>query len=600
MKASIMIAALNIKGNGHANVRHKNNKWYEVWQIMREGRVGVLVVGEAHMTDGKKADIEALFSRVIRLEFTSDLINDRGRAGVAFILNKQLVETENITTTEIIPGRAMLMEMKNVDGTPLSILGVYAPNPPSENATFWTAIKEWFVRHPRVRKPDVMGGDMNVVEDGLDRLPTSNDPSSPVEALDDLKEFFGMIDGWRETYPTTCAYTFSQTPSQGGSQSRIDRINIKRSLFENSFDWNIQTVGIETDHRMVSVRLTTANAPTVGHGRWVWPAHIIRDKILTEFIHSEGLQLEGELEALKQAPEKRTTHYNAQTLWAKFKVGIGDKARERAKIVIPIIVKQIAEQETKLDNILADKDTPQELKKLSSAVIVEKLVRLQKQRYRSSRLSAQIRNRLEGEVIGRYWSLVNKPGKPREIVHRIRKNDNNPETPPQYETNSKRMADIARDYHDRIQSDRSNAPPDVREEKMGTVLGRTPKKCTPEQADILRARLTLEDVILALKMSSNFRAPGLDGITYEIWKILHARYETAKSLNKQAFHILSAMHTVYNDIETYGMIPGTGFSKSWMCPLYKKNDKSDIANYRPISLLNTDYKIMTKALTIKL
>ncbi|KAJ7239235.1 hypothetical protein C8J57DRAFT_1439009 [Mycena rebaudengoi] len=277
---------------------------------MREGRVGVLVVGEAHMTDGKKADIEALFSRVIRLEFTSDLINDRGCAGVAFVLNKQLVETENITTTEIIPGRAMLMEMKNVDGTPLSILGVYAPNPPSENATFWTAIKEWFVRHPRVRKPDVMGGDMNVVEDGLDRLPTSNDPSSPVEALDDLKEFFGMIDGWRETYPTTCAYTFSQTPSQGGSQSRIDRINIKRSLFENSFDWNIQTVGIETDHRMVSVRLTTANAPT----------------------------LEGELEALKQAPEKRTTHYNAQTLWAKFKVGIGDKARERAKIVIPIIV----------------------------------------------------------------------------------------------------------------------------------------------------------------------------------------------------------------------------------------------------------------------
>lgn len=37
-----------------------------------------------------------------------------------------------------------------------------------------------------------------------------------------------------------------------------------------------------------------------------------------------------------------------------------------------------------------------------------------------------------------------------------------------------------------------------------------------------------------------------------------------------------------------------------MCPLYKKNEQTDIANYRPITCLNTDYKIFTKALTTRL
>ena len=37
-----------------------------------------------------------------------------------------------------------------------------------------------------------------------------------------------------------------------------------------------------------------------------------------------------------------------------------------------------------------------------------------------------------------------------------------------------------------------------------------------------------------------------------------------------------------------------------MCPIYKKSDRAEIANYRPITVLNTDYKIFTRVLATRL
>jgi hypothetical protein len=137
---------------------------------------------------------------------------------------------------------------------------------------------------------------------------------------------------------------------------------------------------------------------------------------------------------------------------------------------------------------------------------------------------------------------------------------------------------------------------EVREAKIRTVLENITAKPTEEQYEFMKRQLLEEDVEEALKNSKNNRAAGLDGATYELWKTIHARYLEDLRCNRPAFNLIGLITKAFNDIESYGIVPSTNFSEGWMCPIYKKNDRYKIANYRPITLLNTDYKIMTKAL----
>lgn len=117
---------------------------------------------------------------------------------------------------------------------------------------------------------------------------------------------------------------------------------------------------------------------------------------------------------------------------------------------------------------------------------------------------------------------------------------------------------------------------------------------------MLAALVSEEEVEKALKVSKNNTATGLDGISYEFLKTLNDRYTEDSKQEKPAFNVVSLLTAVFTDIQLHGLIPSTKFAEGWMCPLYKKNDQNEIANYRPITCLNTDYKIFTKTLASRL
>ncbi|PBK59905.1 DNase I-like protein, partial [Armillaria solidipes] len=336
-KASIKIAALNIRGMGNINTWHPDNKWNHVNQIMNTKRIGILIVGEAHLNDERRNAIENMPRNRLRVLHSEDPVSPNAR-GVAIVLNKELTETENVTATEIIPGRALIVETCWHRNEKLSILGIYAPVNPVENARFWASINRFFEENPNIRKPDVMAGDMNITEDPIDRLPARHDYASAVDSLDEVRTSLQLIDGWRDCYPTTLKYTWRRPAT--GTQSRLDRIYIRSSMNEHCYEWTIEKSGVPTDHDMVSVRFSSATAPNIGHGRWVMPLHIVKDRKVKGFLLNAGRTLQEDVETYSK-DEHRTPSKNPQILWENFNKEFYTLARQRAKVVIPQIDREI-------------------------------------------------------------------------------------------------------------------------------------------------------------------------------------------------------------------------------------------------------------------
>ena len=63
-------------------------------------------------------------------------------------------------------------------------------------------------RLPRV---DILLGDFNIVEDSIDHIPGHPDNANTIEALNEVKRMFQLQDGWRDSNPTTKAYTYLQS-----------------------------------------------------------------------------------------------------------------------------------------------------------------------------------------------------------------------------------------------------------------------------------------------------------------------------------------------------------------------------------------------------
>jgi ribonuclease HI/exonuclease III len=582
-KATLKIASLNMRGRGI-------DKWNNINQVIREKKIGILAVQESHLSEMHVNQLHELFHK--RMKIFHSIDPDRPNAmGVAIVLNKELTNYKEAKMHILTPGRAILLQTTWHANEKLNILAIYAPNAPSENEGLWVSLRnKW--QEQKIPKPDILLGDFNMVEEAIDRLPCHTDQASAIEALQEFKTLLRLQDGWRRTYPTTRAFSYIQNAT--GAHSRIDRIYLTEKLFTNSYDWNIEAAGIPTDHKMITMSITSPNLPYVGKGRWMIPAHLLKNKKFLKEVQQLSIKLEKEIELIGTS---RSDYNNPQILFKKFKDEVIKAAKKGAKILASMAQKQMQYNQQQLGEILNNPSINEEDKQILSMQLEEKLAQAEKSRHQAARAQVAARNKLEGETISKYWTQTTKGKTPRDTIQILKYPGTNP---PQVEKNSNKMAELARDYHSNLQTQGMATGLD-RQKAMETTIKNIKTAAEEEDKQKLSMLLTEVEVAAALKSLPNGKAAGMDGIPCELWKTLHNQKEDEQTNNRvHKTDIVKIFTSVFNDIENHGMSEGTDFSLGWLCPIYKKNDKQDIANYRPITVLNADYKTFTKALTTKL
>ena len=207
-RTRLKIASLNIKGRNSGVL----SKWHSIPRLMRDKRIGILAVQETHLTEDLALDFERLFGNAFWLIHSPDPESTNAR-GVAFVLNKSLVATDDVKTEVVVPGRAIVLSVPWKSEAPITALNIYAPNCPQEAREFWKTVRDSLER-TTLMKPNVLLGDFNLVEDALDRIPSSLDDPQTTERLKEVRTRLDLIDGWRKANEEEKGYTWSR-PTDG-------------------------------------------------------------------------------------------------------------------------------------------------------------------------------------------------------------------------------------------------------------------------------------------------------------------------------------------------------------------------------------------------
>ena len=476
-------------------------------------------------------------------------------AGVAILFHPKS-DVEILDTQMDFNGRVLQLTVKMQNYT-FQILNLYAPNP--ERQDFSESFMDNVQYHLDPTLPALICGDFNMVEDftkdrrgGKPRLYHTYGK----EALKSLKQEFSLVDIWREKHSNTEQYTWNSRFEN--ISSRLDRIYIPsvwspgvEKVYIHPFAWS--------DHDMCTMAFFLPQQAKRGRGIW---------KMNLSHIESEAFQKEI-TSFWKDWKNQKTNYFDLGLWWDLGKTFI-------KKIAVDFSIRKqrenVSERRTVTDNLKNErKKLHPNREKIEN--LNRKLLEIDIEKQRKIFISAHNEVIEPGERPSKYFFGQLRSKQMRNGMASLKNSEG------ELLTDQRDVLRETVNYYTNLYTADENLDRDEQKKFLNNVH----RSLSEKDREELESEITEKELQEALEQTENEKTPGCDGIPYEFYK---------KFWNLIGEDMHSAMMHNLKENKALSVSQRT----SIIALLYKRDDKQLLKNWRPISLLCTDYKILSKAL----
>ena len=272
---------------------------------------------------------------------------------------------------------------------------------------------------------------------------------------------------------------------------------------------------------------------------------------------------------------KQTNFSSTSDWWESTKYQIKEKIRSLSKNSTKHENIRISRLKKRLRNLYKKENYNPKIKPMINA-FQDELYHLEAKQANGAKIRANIRWDLEGKKCSKtFFKVLERQHMQNQTISELYTDKQNSI----YSSDPNKILNSAKKFYESLYSKEN-----VSKEAIDEFLNKIPvkKQISREHFDLCEADIPLDEIYKAIDSQKNSKSPGNDGLTAEFYK----------HFSKDLAPILLEVYNSWKQLGIIGISSRTGI----ISVIYKKGDKKDIANYRPISLLNLDYKIYTTIL----